>query len=164
MPRLPLNLQAMSSNDLRDASQGLFVRIVDADLKRNSRNDGNEVPGWITHALRTEHLDRWRVTLHRMLTQVEGRLRVLAAEWEASEPALQGQAREEKRAEYLGQKVRSERFRSGVLDALAEADMLYESRVGVLEEAIRAHRDEVDADDSIDASAADERLWQTLND
>lgn len=154
-PRQHLDLRTLTPEDLRAASQSVFVRVVDADLKRNSRNEGKQVPGWITEALRGEHLDRWRVALGRMLTQVNGRLEVMAAEQVA------GVTDE---AEYLRQRVRSERFRQGVLDALAEADALYGTRLGELESAIRAHRVEVEADESIDPSAADQRLWGTLND
>lgn len=163
-PRAPLNLSELTPEDLRAASQSVFVRVVDADLKRNSRNQGKPVPAWITEALRTEHMDRWRVALGRMLTQVNGRLEVLATEFEANEHRLDGRALADAEEEYLRQKVRSERFRQGVLDALAEADALYRTRLGELESAIRAHRDAVVADESIDPSAADQRLWGTLND
>lgn len=163
-PRIPLDLHRLTPGDLREASQSVFVRVVDADLKRNSRAEGKQVPEWITEALRGEHLDRWRVALQRMLTQVNGRLQVMATEWEANEVSLQGPARRNAHEEYMRQKVRSERFRQGVLDTLAEADALYETRLDELESAIRAHRDEVEADSTIDPSAADQRLWATLND
>lgn len=163
-PRQDLDLRKMTPEQLRAASQSVFVRVVDADLKRNSRKENKDVPAWISRALRTEHLDQWRVTLRRMLTQVEGRLRVLDAEMEANEARYSGVTLDDLRAEQAVTRARSERFRQGVLDALAEADALYETRLGELEAAIRAHRDEVVADESIDPSAADQRLWDMLND
>lgn len=163
MSRSRIDLWDLQPEDLRSAAEPVFLRVVDADLKRASHRN-EPVPEWITHALRTEHLDRWRMTLRRMLVQVDGRLRVLAAEWDANRVGLAGTDLVDREAEHQSLVLRSERFRAGVLEGLAEAEMLYESRLGELEDAIRTHRDEVEADDSIEASAFDERLWSTLTD
>lgn len=162
IPRPVVDLDALSPEELRAAPQSLFLRVVDADLKRENRGSATPVPPWVTHALRTEHLDRWVMTLRRMLAQVEGRLSVIDADWEAKGARLSGGAHEDGYAEYRGARLRSERFRAGVTEALAEADSLYDSRLAVLEDAIRTHRDEVEADESIDPSDADRQLWNVL--
>jgi hypothetical protein len=144
-----IDLARLTPDALAALDEREFRFVVDADLRRNatSRNiRRQDVPVWVSRALRTDHVERWVAALQSMLESVEGQLdqRRLAGE---DDRALSKVAR----------------FRSALLEALPEAEALLGGRVQELEHAIAAHRRAVEADDSMDPSPADATLWAILN-
>jgi hypothetical protein len=149
MIRTFIDLAELTPETLAALDEREFRFVVDADLRRNatSRNiRRQDVPAWVSQALRTSHVERWVAALRSMLVSVDGQL---------AQRRLAGEDRQAL--------AKISRFRSAVLEALPEAEALLGGRVQELEAAIATHRRAVEADDTMDPSTADTTLWESLN-
>ena len=197
---MTLDVTTLTPDDLVDMPDEDFRAVVDADLRRNSRNRPH-LPPEVAAALREpRHVPRWHMTLSRMDKSVEGQLaaraddyekelawsrrRTLELEAELDAALEEGQTfkadetRKRLREVRLQQEQLTEqhhrgrastlRFKTGLDEALLEAQYLRDrlqgdARVRELEEAIRAHRQELTASEELEAGSADEKLWSVLN-
>lgn len=149
MTRTYIDLAALTPDALAALDEREFRFVVDCDLRRNATS-GNirrqDVPQWISEALRTTHLERWVAALHAMLASVEGQL---------AQRRLQG--------EHGHALAKATRFRSALLEAIPEAEALLGGRVRELESAISSHRATIEADETMEPLPADKTLWAILN-
>jgi len=149
MDRTYIDLSKLTPDALAALDEQDFRFVVDADLRRKARSSNirrQDVPPWISEALRTTHLERWVATLRAMLASVDGQLAQRRANGENNQSV-----------------ARTARFRSALREALPVAEALLGGRVSELEAAISAHRQAVTADTTMDPSTADLALWEILN-
>lgn len=164
--RPTIDLSQLSPGTLDTLNDDDFRLVVDADVKRASASM-QPVPEWVSRELRTTVVDRWYSTLKRMHASVDHQLESKAAEFEGEQARLglldeTGTKVEELKVRHFQKRTQSLRFKSGLTDVLLEAEGLVIARATRLEDAIRAHREELLADDQTEPSAADEKLWKNL--
>lgn len=167
-----VDLSTLTPDQLGELGDDEFRWIVDADLKRRASNENirTAVPGWVSDALRSTHLERWLMTLRRMEASVEGQLEMATNEYERDQARLRSQADDDADAKlaqltyaYHQRRAGPLRFRAGVQEALPEAESLYAGRLRQLEEAIRAHREASLGDDQMEPAEFDRRLWSLID-
>jgi hypothetical protein len=166
MTRTYLDLADLTPATLDTLGEREFRSVVDADLKRTSANRNHqEVPQWISLALREAHVERWLTALHAMLASVQGQLELWDHDFERRKADCDNE-RELRQitAEHHQAQTGRVRFRTALLEAIPEATRLHEGRVLILENAIRTHRTAILADNTIEAGSHDRLLWSTLND
>lgn len=166
-PRPSIDLSSLTPGTLDQLPDEEFRMVVDADVKRASASM-QRVPEWVSRELRTTVVDRWYSTLKRMHASVDHQLETKAAEFEGEQARLglldeTGTKVEELKVRHFQKRTQSLRFKSGLTDVLLEAEGLVNARAARLQEAIRAHREALLADDQTEPSDADETLWKNLN-
>jgi hypothetical protein len=164
--RTSIDVATLTPDALATLSERDFRVVVTADMKRDASNERirNEVPAWITHALRHDYVERWVASLRAMLANIEGQLAQRDNTLEQAKAELDEVELRERTARHFKELTGPLRFRSALLEALPEAERLLEGRVSTLEAAIRTHRATTEADDTVDPSHADRLLWSSLPD
>lgn len=166
-----VDLSTLTPGRLGELGDDEFRWIVDADLKRRASNENvrTAVPGWVSDALRSTHLEQWVMTLRRMEASVEGQLEMATNEYERDKARLRSEANDDVESKlaqltyaYHQRRAGPLRFRAGVQEALPEAESLYTGRLRHLEEAIRAHREASLDDDQLEPADFDRRLWSLI--
>jgi hypothetical protein len=163
--RSTTDLDQLTPEALAHMPEREFRQVVTADMRRDASNERirQNVPAWISDALRTTHVERWVATLHAMLANVEGQIALKQNALEEAK-AKGGPGLDDAIAKHH-QDLRSPlRFRSALLETLPDAERLHKGRVHTLEAAIRAHRKATLADLEIEPSPVDHGLWALLDD
>lgn len=79
--------------DLDPLTDDEFKLVVDADLRRHSTTERNQMPDRLAEELRTpKYVERWLSTLLRMEANIESQLEVGAADFEANLAVLRTKA------------------------------------------------------------------------
>jgi hypothetical protein len=159
-----IDLGVLTPASLTELPEREFRAVVDADLKRGATGTA-PVPAWISAALRGPLVERWLAALQAALANVDSQidLKERSCSVHMADATSEAEARQlatECERSLLGPR----RFRGALLEIMPEAKRLREGRVGLLEEAIRTHRDTIKADTSVGPSLADETLWSVLDD
>lgn len=157
-----VDLDQLTPDEMAGLTEREFRLVVNADLRKDASNERvrGHVPPWITEALRGPHAPRRLAVLRAMLANVEGQIEMKTNAYELAkaeapnDPAVT--------AEHHRELTGPLRFRAALLEAMPEAEYLVSNRIDELERAIRAHRQAIEADDTLVPSTADEALWAMI--
>lgn len=160
-PRDPLDLRQLTPEALAALPERQFRMVVNADMRKDASNERvrDEVPQWITDALRGPLAARRLAVLQAMLANVEGQIEMKVNAFERAKAETGDTA--EVTATHHKELASPLRFRSALLEAMPEAEYLVSNRIDELERAIAAHRTAIEADDEV--SPADRVLWALLD-
>lgn len=159
-----VDLAVLTPAALAELPDREFRAVVDADLKRGATGTA-PVPAWISTALRGPLVERWLAALQAALANVDSQIDLKERSCNVHVADVTSEIEAQKlRTECERSLLGPRRFRGALLEIMPEAVRLREGRVRLLEAAIRAHRDVIEADASVGPSLADETLWSFLND